>query len=241
MDNINNLINECQQSIKSTQPLAEEQPSEKKLYRIDGELLTKAELLWKRMAGIYGGKWVNSYGGEPTPEWETCLDGIEPVMVANGLNKLVANASPYLPSAIEFRALCLPSDAEMGLIDKDAGYKEATSWKFLAQEEKSGEVLYIFQNNLIGDSSTFYVMSIDKARKLFAEAWEKMRAFVLAGGDLPKPVIEIEEKTIPVTKDEAVSLFAALRDDVGLEPAIPDPVQIDEKELLAGLVRVEKK
>ncbi len=66
------------------------------------------DLLWERMAKIYGHKWVSSYGETDDGSWLSGLHDVTPAQVSVGLEHCRTSAEPWPPSLPEFRAMCLP-------------------------------------------------------------------------------------------------------------------------------------
>ena len=71
--------------------------------------------LWKRMAAIYGHRWVSSFGESDLDKtWFIGLQDLEPRLLAVGLETCIKNRQDaWPPSLPEFRRLCL------GLPDED--------------------------------------------------------------------------------------------------------------------------
>lgn len=66
------------------------------------------ELLWERMAKIYGHRWVSSYGETDDGTWLSGLFDVTPDQVRAGLEKLRVSAQGWPPTLPEFRRMCLP-------------------------------------------------------------------------------------------------------------------------------------
>ena len=63
---------------------------------------------------MYGHKFASQFGETPDDTWVTCLRGISPRQIADGLNACLESHPVWPPGAAQFRGLCL------GLIvDKD--------------------------------------------------------------------------------------------------------------------------
>lgn len=91
---------------------------------------TRSEGLWVRMTDLYGHKFSSQFGKSPSDTWVRCLEGLTPEQIAQGLNAIVSNPTPWPPGAAEFRALCLGTsktlaDHQNAVIDQAAAKLEA--------------------------------------------------------------------------------------------------------------------
>lgn len=113
---------------------------------------TLMEKLWVMMAGLYGHKWISSYGtsdiklddaGNPRPDsgiWGKALAGISGQQIAYGMKlctQRTGEQAAWPPSAPEFRDMCLAGQSTLGIPDITAAWREAveastdpTQWKF---------------------------------------------------------------------------------------------------------------
>ena len=66
------------------------------------------DLLWLRMAKIYGHKWVSSFGQSDDDTWLKGLWDITPEQVGAGLEKCRISKETWPPTLPEFRTMCLP-------------------------------------------------------------------------------------------------------------------------------------
>ena len=70
------------------------------------------DLLWLRMAKIYGHKWTSSYGESDDGTWLAGLYDVTADQVRYGLEQLRTDGERIWPPTLpEFRALCLPEKA----------------------------------------------------------------------------------------------------------------------------------
>jgi len=62
------------------------------------------------MGGIFGSKWTNSMGIDPTNQnaktWRAVLRGITEQQIEEGLTAFSDTDAKYIPAATEFKALC---------------------------------------------------------------------------------------------------------------------------------------
>jgi len=63
--------------------------------------------LWRRMARIYGHRWVSSFGDADDGTWLAGLADLLPCEIAAGIRRCIASADPWPPTLPAFRALCL--------------------------------------------------------------------------------------------------------------------------------------
>jgi hypothetical protein len=113
---------------------------------------TLMEKLWVMMAGLYGHKWISSYGtsdiklddaGNPRPDsgiWGKALAGISGQQIAHGMKLCTLRTgeqAAWPPSAPEFRDMCLAGQSAHGIPDVTAAWREAVeastdpmNWKF---------------------------------------------------------------------------------------------------------------
>lgn len=83
--------------------------------------------LWVRMTQLYGHRWASSYGDHDADNiWLRALQGITPLQIGAGLERLTRSGEGWPPTAPEFRAMCeTASLAQHGLPDPDQAYQEA--------------------------------------------------------------------------------------------------------------------
>lgn len=71
--------------------------------------LTRKHLneLWRRMAQIYGHKWVSNYGTTDTDDtWRLVLCGVQPEQLSVGLRACAESEDDWPPTAPQFRRMC---------------------------------------------------------------------------------------------------------------------------------------
>lgn len=75
--------------------------------------------LWAKFCRIYGGeKWVKNHGVADDGTWAAGLAGLSNDDLARGIRK----CGKWMPSLPEFRDMCLPSAADLGMPEKNAAY-----------------------------------------------------------------------------------------------------------------------
>lgn len=71
---------------------------------------TGIDKIWLVMAGIFGTKWTNSMGFDPTNKnaqtWRAVMRGVTDEQIDKGLIAFSDTAAKFIPAATEFKALC---------------------------------------------------------------------------------------------------------------------------------------
>ena len=71
---------------------------------------TGIDKIWVVMGGIFGTKWTNSMGFDPTNAnakiWRGVLRGISDDQIQKALNNYSDTGAKFIPAATEFKALC---------------------------------------------------------------------------------------------------------------------------------------
>lgn len=173
MQNISNLIDRVhlsKDSMPGEQPKPNK-PSAKLMHR-----------LWEVMLGIFGHRFESSFGADPNEMWTEILAGVTPQMMGAGIERMKRDPKyrEWPPNALEFRALCEPSNSDYGLPDDDAAYRMAVDWPRLRKQDRHPAVLAT-----LGALDTWSWRRLDDqtARKQFAVAWRKTVDRVRAEGD----------------------------------------------------------
>lgn len=125
-------------------------------------------------------------------EWREALAGVTPDQVATGLRADVVRGDAWPPSSAQFRALCfaIPSKTEIAAeIDK---YVSATYPNLYSKSRSHGSLSpfarLVWQNM---DSYNWRSCDKDEARRMLRDAYELVKTHVMAGGELPEPLIEL--------------------------------------------------
>ena len=170
------------------------------------------ELLWERMGDLYGHKWESAFGSEPSEGWDAALHDIEPQMIKHGLMNLAESTKhrDWPPSALEFRALCLPRGEDMGLPTEAEALRQATG----SSTQKHPAVSFTLRN--MGDD-VFALRRADSktAASMFGPHWAATIKHVMAGGELPEPAPEIDYRHTKADRAEGNSFLAEMRAEVG--------------------------
>lgn len=207
MQAINNLTNPAVRLIESRPESNSEAESAKRLWRVNGKLVTTLDLLWGRMTEIYGHRWTSAYGDSPVDGWEIALTGITPEMIRLGLGRMATERryADWPPAALEFRALCLPTAEDMGLPTEAEALAQAVG----NRTAKHPAVIHTLREHI--DGHNLRRMTEMDARRAWAKAWAATVDYVASGGDLPEPVAEIEDKPVRASRETAVGALSGLR------------------------------
>jgi hypothetical protein len=69
--------------------------------------LDLTEKVWPKLQAMYGYKFTSQFGEMPDSTWASCLMGITPRQIADGLNSCLEMHPKWPPGAAQFRAACL--------------------------------------------------------------------------------------------------------------------------------------
>lgn len=181
--------------------------------------------LWVRMVKIYGHRWTSSFGESDDGTWAHGLRGLTAEQIALGLSRCVERGEAWPPTLPEFRALCTPTPADLGLPTVERAYRDAVfhtagqPWLHPAVAVAAREVGVFDLQRLPGD----------KARALFERAYEIVCRRARAGEVLDAPI----QKAIPVVEKPAnpavgAAAISAIRSMLG-SSGCPAPARsVDE-------------
>lgn len=202
MKRVDTLIARAAQQTGSGQSEPQNSPSAKTM-----------DEFWTVMHNIYGHRFETGYGTAPTKEWTDILTGITKRMMVSGVQKMKADPRyrEWPPNALEFRALCDPSNADYGLPDDEAAYRMAVDWPRLRKQDRHPAVLAT-----LGTLDTWSWRRLDDqtARKQFAVAWRKTVERVRAEGDGWLPAVpdqlEYQPPGTPAPRENARQALAGI-------------------------------
>ena len=63
----------------------------------------KADQLWLRMIEMYGTKWINSYGSEPSELWITLCDSLHGYQLRHAIKCFFNDDSDFVPTLGKFK------------------------------------------------------------------------------------------------------------------------------------------
>jgi hypothetical protein len=58
------------------------------------------------MTDLFGARWLETYGDEPSPTWANQIESLEEHQLKQGLSTVLKSGSPHPPSLPEFLAFC---------------------------------------------------------------------------------------------------------------------------------------
>lgn len=64
-----------------------------------------AKAFWLRMTEIYGAKWVNSYGSEPTELWILTIKQLPKFRIKHAMHTLMNSGGSFVPTLPEFKEI----------------------------------------------------------------------------------------------------------------------------------------
>lgn len=126
-----------------------------------------------------------------------CLTGMTADHFNRGYKKMIESGMEWPPDAMEFRRLCKPSAEDLGLMPELEAYQQAIAHR---RADRAPEVVFTMQ--AMGGSFDFGQKKSNEAEKQFLNWYSKTIEHVLNGGKLPKPVLEVEHKTLFTPKKE---------------------------------------
>lgn len=144
------------------------------------------ETLWRRLAAIYGHRWVSNYGSNPEgvggDTWRHGLAGMTGDQLATGLRACALSGEGWPPTLPEFRALCfgIPSYSEVSVMLKPGAVKVSP-----------------FARLVYANLDPYQLRQADTrtARQLTLEAYALACKHVYSGGELPGPAERIAHDT----------------------------------------------
>lgn len=184
-----------QQLTGSSKPLSTE--SSEKPEKLRQALL---DLLWTKMAEMYGHRWTSNFGITADPEsvWGKVLAGLNGQHLANGLNALVERGQEFdwPPPANVFRSLCLQVS---GLPSDDEAWEQALRGEY---KHKAVEIA-------AKATGTFDLRTAKLDNKALRKVFDRNYAIVKARAAMGKPLegeilmaIGHEAKTPQQVQDE---------------------------------------
>ena len=187
---------------------------------VNGKAYTKEELAWSRFVGLYGYSFTRQYGADPTEEWMMVLARTSEKQIKKGIDACMSKHQTFPPNPMQFLTLCLPTGVDYGLPSDSTAFNQAVG----IDTKKHPSVAMTLRN--IGDQVLqMRNLPTKEAQDIFNPEWVKTVLFVAEGGELPEAAIEIDQdKPKRAPKDEAVSFFANMRNNLDIKPAPPPRV-----------------
>lgn len=197
---------EPEPSVASSIPSRARQPS------------ARIEILWARLAAIYGHRWTSAYGDDPAglggDTWGVGLFGVTPAELAAGIQACILRNDSWPPTLPEFRALCfgIPSLAAVKL-DLPKAHRQPFTC-------------------LVALHLDFYAlarMDQGQADRALRDAYEIARELRMAGAPLPEPVAALTADPLPAPRPKDPAVARRVLDDLGTFLWVAPPgVSIDD-------------
>ncbi len=166
--------------------------------------------LWMRMAKIYGHRWTASFGDSDDGTWAKGLRGLTGEQIALGLSRCVERGEAWPPTLPEFRALCTPSLADLGLPSVRDAYRDA-----VFRTPKFGETerpwLHPAVRVAAHEAGIFELHHLPESKSfpIFERAYEVVCRRVVAGevfdAPVPKAIPEIPKPADPATVSASIA------------------------------------
>lgn len=183
-----------------------------------------------RMASRYGHAWVSQYGPLPdgiaAAEWRETLAGLNASQIREGFQADAMRGDHWPPSSPAFRAMCMgiPSMASVRAeVDECFGF-----------HGDSRPIVSRFARGVLARINTYNFRngSGKDQQRMFAEAYERTREFVMDGGVLPVEPAALIERKFPESKPADPEVAKAHLDKIAellkTEPATPHTEVDDE-------------
>lgn len=150
-----------------------------------------------RMASRYGNAWVSNFGAQPNgiaaAEWRGTLAGVTPAQLRQGFEADVLRADGWPPSSTKFKAMCfgIPSPAVVR-----AEVAEYIAYRPSLGRSVAPPSLSPFSRGVLDriDTYAYRNCSGKVADRIFEEAFQRTREFVMQGGELPPEPVALIEK-----------------------------------------------
>lgn len=138
--------------------------------------------LWRLMTDIFGYRWASAYGTtDQSGTWGKGLAGLTSEDIGRGVRKVIELGMDWPPSMPEFRKLCEPDEADLGLPTMDQAYRAAArrDWKLHPAVFHAAKIVGQWEL----EQKPEYI-----TRPLFAKAWETVVKRIRAGEQLEGPI-----------------------------------------------------
>lgn len=122
--------------------------------------------------------------------------------IERGLSRV---RSDFLPNPNEFAQSCRVQPEDLGLPSLDESFHQAVT----RNTSKHPAVIFALRQT---DSWALQRMPEADARKVWAKLWGKTVEHVIAGGELPQPMVQIEDMPRPkASRETAMAAMGSLR------------------------------
>lgn len=163
------------------------------------------------MASRYGNAWVSNFGAQPNgiaaAEWRGTLSGITPEQLREGFEADVLRADNWPPSSAKFKAMCLgiPSMASVR-----AEVVDYLTYRKPLGASDARPIISRFARGVLSrlDAYAYRNASGKAADRIFEEAFQRTREFVMEGGTLPVDPVALIERQAPEHKPASPEVVA---------------------------------
>jgi hypothetical protein len=144
--------------------------------------------LWMRMASRYGHAWVSQYGPLPdgiaAAEWRGTLAGLDAAQLREGFEADVLRADSWPPSSTKFKAMCFGIPTQATVRAEVADY---LSYRPPLGGPNERPMVSRFARGILArlDSYAYRTATGKTADRIFEDAYQCTREFVMEGGTLP--------------------------------------------------------
>ncbi len=162
--------------------------------------------LWRLMTEVFGYRWASAYGtSDQSGTWAKGLAGLTGDDLARGVRKVIELGMDWPPSMPEFRKLCLPSEADLGLPEFEQAYRAAArlDWTLHPAVYAAAKIVGTYKLRYDAESST---------RPKFEKAWDSVVERIRRGEVLEQPVdVPRLERCERTRKDAGRAYVAKMR------------------------------
>jgi len=183
-------------------------PEKRQPTQRDGEIIG---LLFDRLKQIFPA-WKVSYPtereeAEARKTWLRALTEnhvTTPEQIKRGLEKARLYDRPFMPSVGQFIKWCELDSEALGLPSSEEAFRQSVS-----DGKKHPAVIYALRK--LADPYSYRMSKESDARKAWGRVWNETVKYVAAGGELPRPEKQIEQKVVAAPQDVALSHIEKMR------------------------------
>lgn len=137
--------------------------------------------LWRLMTEVFGHRWASAYGASDSGTWAKGLAGLDSEDVGRGVRRVIEAGMDWPPSLPEFRKLCEPDEADLGLPTMNQAYRAAArrDWSLHLAVYHAAKIVGIWEL----EQKPEYI-----TRPQFEKAWGSIVKRIRAGEKLDGPI-----------------------------------------------------
>lgn len=176
-----------------------------------------------RMASRYGHAWVSQYGASPdgiaAAEWRETLAGLTAAQLREGFQADALRGDNWPPSSPQFRALCFG-------IPPAASVRDEVDQRLRSRDDVP-PIISRFARGVLARLNTYSYRNASgrDQHRLFVDAYELTREFVMSGGVLPVEPTALIERKVPERKPASPEVvkthLSAIADLLKTDPVSP--------------------